>query len=155
MEIERKFLVQEAPTLSEAQRVEIEQGYIAATPGDAEVRLRRRGEQLLLTAKRGAGLVRDEVEIELDRAQFEALWPLTDGRRLSKLRYLLREDDREIELDVYGAELEGLKVAEIEFPSEQQAESYEPADWLGLEVTGDERYGNRALAEHGAPETTV
>lgn len=155
MEIERKFLVQAAPTLNEAERVEIEQGYIVATPGDAEVRLRRQGEQLLLTAKRGAGLVREEVEIELERAQFEALWPLTDGMRLSKVRYLLRTGDREIELDVYEGELDGLSVAEVEFPSEAQAESFQPPGWLGPEITGDERYANRALAVDGAPETAM
>ena len=45
--------------------IAIEQGYLSLG-ADGEVRLRRRGERLLLTVKRGEGLSRDEAEIELD-----------------------------------------------------------------------------------------
>jgi len=151
VEIERKFLVGRAPDLTAAKSVEIEQGYLVAEPGGGEVRLRRTGQQLLLTAKGGAGLIRDEVEIELDRRQFDALWPLTQGKRLRKIRHTLRNGEQEIELDRYEGELEGLSVAEAEFASEQQADAFDPPSWLGREITGDERYANRALAERGAP----
>jgi adenylate cyclase len=151
VEIERKFLVDRVPRLRGAEGVEIEQGYLAAEPGGGEVRLRRQGEELLLTAKRGAGLSRDEAEVELDRGQFEALWPLTEGRRLSKVRYAVMEGTDPIELDVYRGELDGLSVAEVEFASKQQAEEFHPPSWLGREVTGEEGYTNRSLAERGAP----
>jgi CYTH domain-containing protein len=150
MEVERKFLVPDAPDLSGTDSDEIEQGYLAIG-ADGEVRLRRRGERLLLTAKRGSGISREEAEVELDREAFERLWPLTEGRRLHKRRHVIPYGDLEIEVDVYEGELEGLVVAEIEFSSEDQARAFQPPDWIGEDVTGDERYLNETLATRGAP----
>lgn len=150
MEVERKFLVAEPPDLDGADSDEIEQGYLAIG-ADGEVRLRRRGDQLVLTAKRGSGLARDEAEVELDRDAFEELWPLTEGRRLHKRRHVLPHGDLEFEVDVYEGDLEGLVVAEIEFPSEEAAREFEPPAWIGQEVTGDERYLNETLATKGRP----
>jgi CYTH domain-containing protein len=161
-EVERKFVVAQMPDLAD-EGEEIEQGYLAIG-AEGEVRLRRRGDGRVLTVKRGvmggcsAGeaeeqpvLSRAEAETELDQDQFDALWPLTEGRRLKKRRYLIRHGDLEIELDTYEGELEGLIVAEIEFPSEEEARRFEPADWLGEEVTGDRAYLNETLAVSGHP----
>jgi adenylate cyclase len=150
MEVERKFLVDTAPTLDDTPAEEIDQGYLASG-SDGEVRLRRKGEHLLLTAKRGGGLAREEAEIELDREVFDRLWPLTEGRRLHKRRHVLPLGDLEMEVDVYAGDLDGLVVAEIEFPSEDAARSFEPPEWLGEDVTGDPRYLNETLATEGAP----
>ena len=140
MEVERKFLVPEPPDLSGTESDEIEQGYLAIG-SDGEVRVRRKGEQLVLTAKRGSGLSRDEAEVGIDQEAFERLWPLTEGRRLHKRRHVIPRDELRIEVDVY----------EVEFPSEDQARAFEPPDWIGDEVTGDERYLNETLASRGAP----
>jgi CYTH domain-containing protein len=153
MEIERKFLVGALPPgLGEHEGVEIAQGYLAAGEDGSEVRLRRGGERLSLTAKRGAGMVRGEYEIELTAAQFDALWPGTEGRRLVKRRYsLAADDDLIVELDVYSGALAGLLVAEVEFPSVEAARAFSTPAWFGAEVTEDPRYRNRRLAEEGLP----
>jgi adenylate cyclase len=150
VEVERKFVVSDSPNLEGTDFDEIEQGYLAIGT-DGEVRLRRKGDRLALTAKRGAGLSRQEAEIELDRERFDELWPLTEGRRLHKRRYVLPHGDLKIELDVYEGDLEGLVVAEIEFDSEEEARAFEPPGWLGEEVTGDHRYLNETIATAGAP----
>jgi adenylate cyclase len=150
VEVERKFVVSDLPNLEGTDFDEIEQGYLAIGT-DGEVRLRRKGDWLALTAKRGAGLSRHEAEIELDRERFDELWPLTEGRRLHKRRYVLPHGDLKIELDVYEGDLEGLVVAEIEFDSEEEARAFEPPGWLGEEVTGDHRYLNETIATVGAP----
>jgi adenylate cyclase len=150
VEVERKFLVHDPPELDETDADEIEQGYLAIG-AEGEVRLRRKGERLVLTAKRGAGLSRLEAEVELDRDRFDELWPLTEGRRLHKRRHVVPHGVLEIEVDVYDGDLEGLVVAEIEFPSEDQARRFDPPDWLAEEVTGDRRYLNETLATEGAP----
>jgi adenylate cyclase len=150
MEVERKFLVSEPPDLDGTDSDEIEQGYLA-TGSDGEVRVRRKGDQLVLTAKRGSGLSREEAEVDIDRERFDELWPLTEGRRLHKRRHVIPHGELKVELDVYEGDLEGLRVAEIEFPSEQEANAFEPPAWLGEEVTGDERYLNETLATRGAP----
>jgi CYTH domain-containing protein len=150
MEVERKFLVSEPPDLAGTESDEIEQGYLAIG-AEGEVRLRRKGEKLVLTAKRGSGISRDEAEIELDRESFERLWPLTESRRLHKRRHVIPHGKLTIELDVYEGDLEGLLVAEVEFGSEDEAGRFEPPEWIGDEVTGDERYLNETLATRGAP----
>jgi adenylate cyclase len=150
MEVERKFLVGDPPDLAGTDSDEIEQGYLAIG-AEGEVRLRRKGEKLVITAKRGAGISRDEAEVELNREAFDRLWPLTEGRRLHKRRHLIPHGELTIELDVYEGELEGLRVAEVEFPTEDEARRFEPPDWLGDEVTGDERYLNETLATRGRP----
>ena len=42
--------------------------------------------------------------------------------------------------------------AEIEFADSASAEAFEPPDWLGRELTGEERYSNQRLALDGLPE---
>lgn len=71
-EIERQFLLPEAPAwLSECEAVRIAQGYLAIEE-EVEIRLRRTEAERLLTAKRGHGEVREEIEIALDHEQFDA-----------------------------------------------------------------------------------
>ena len=151
-EIERKFLLAWAPDgLRERPFTQIEQGYLAI--GEAvEVRLRRAGERRLLTVKRGHGEVREEVEVGIGAAEFERLWPLTESRRLVKTRYRVPLNGRlEAEVDVFEGELEGLLVAEVEFGSERESSAFEPRAWLGVEVTGDDRYASQSLATEGIP----
>ena len=150
MEVERKFLLSDSPSLEGLESKPIEQGYLAVGE-DGEVRLRRAGEQLLLTVKRGAGLSRAEQEVELAPEQFDALWPLTEGRRLTKRRHLIPHEGVEVELDVYEGDLAGLVLAEVEFQDEEQARAFEPPEWLGEDVTEDPGYKNESLAEHGLP----
>ncbi len=151
VEIERKFLVAGRPDqLDEARREEIEQGYVAIGE-DVEVRVRRKGGGPVLTAKRGSGLQRDEVEVDLTDEQFAELWPLTEGRRVEKVRHYLDVGGPTIEVDVYAGDLDGLVTAEVEFPSEQESRDFDSPEWFGPEVTGDRRYSNAALAVDGAP----
>jgi CYTH domain-containing protein len=150
VEVERKFLVPDPPDLGGTESDEIEQGYLAIG-SEGEVRLRRKGEKLVLTAKRGAGISRDEAEVDLDAEAFDRLWPLTEGRRLHKRRHVIPHGELTIELDVYEGDLEGLVVAEVEFPSEDDANRFEPPAWLGDDVTGEERYLNETLAARGRP----
>lgn len=151
MEIERKFLVDEVPDLEGRERVRIEQGYLTLADAGAEVRLRRKGDELLLTVKGGKGRERAEVEVNLTQEQFAELWELTEDMRLVKTRVTVRLGDLEVELDLFGGALDGLIVAEVEFPDEASADSFEPPDWFGREVTGDDAYLNESLATRGAP----
>ena len=59
------------------------------------------------------------------------------------------EEGPKIELDLFEGAYAGIKLAEVEFPSEEIAAKYRPADWMGEEVTGDERYSNAYLAFNG------
>jgi len=151
VEIERKFLVTRVPDpLPPGDR--LEQGYLAVAPDGTEVRIRRRAGRSTLTVKSGPAHVRVEEEIEIDDRRFEALWALTEGRRIAKTRHLVPlGDDLTAELDVYAEGLDGLLVAEVEFASTEASRAFAPPDWLGAELTGDARYANQSLALHGAP----
>ena len=154
VEIERKFRPERDPDwLSGCEATRIELGYRAlAGGGGAVARLPRRDGEMLLTVKRGAGEVRTEEEIALEPEQFEALWPLTEGNRVQKVRYLVPSAKGEIEVDVFEGELAGMITVEMEFDSEAQSDAFDPPEWLGREVTGDDRYANETLAVHGLPE---
>jgi adenylate cyclase len=153
MEIERKFLVATVPDdLDRHPSSAIEQGYLAIEPGGVEVRVRRRAGTAVLTAKAGTGRTRAEEEVAIDGDAFERLWPLTEGRRVEKVRHLIPAGDGlTIELDVYAGDLAGLVVAEVEFPDEAAADGFVPPAWLGADVTEDERYKNHRLAVDGRP----
>jgi len=152
-EIERKFRLLERPEwLDEHPSVQIHQGYLAVVEGETEVRVRARDGDTVLTVKQGSGEVRREQEVELDEEQFDALWPLTEGRRVTKRRYTVPHDELTIEVDVFEGALQGTLLGEIEFDSEEASTTFDPPAWLGDEVTGDPRFANESLAIRGAPE---
>jgi adenylate cyclase len=145
VEIERRFLVVDCPALTDLASVDIVQGYLALGDGGGEVRVRQAGERRILTVKSGFGLVRHETEIELTAVQFEVLWPATLSRRIEKRRYTFPVDGRQLEVDVYGGDLSGLIVAEIEFESVEASRSFLAPSWCVCEVTEDERFRNRSI----------
>lgn len=151
-EIERKFLVDEVPSADDLGRAtSMRQGYLA-TEGDTVVRIRITDDAATLTVKGGQGVVRTEVEVDVPAAASEALWLLTDGRRINKARHRVElGDGLTAEIDVYGGPLDGLVTVEVEFPSEARARSFEPPAWFGRDVTDEPGWSNDALARHGRP----
>jgi CYTH domain-containing protein len=154
-EIERKYLLRELPPeVGSAPTSEIEQGYL---PGarvaerlrrivDVEVGNGDGHERLLRTVKLGNGLSRTEVEEETPREVFDAMWPLTEGRRVRKRRYrvhdgpLVWEIDEFLDRELLIAEVElGRLDAVVEIPA-----------WLERhvvrEVTAEPEYSNQNLA---------
>jgi CYTH domain-containing protein len=157
-EVERKYLLNGLPpAAAAAPSVEIEQGYL---PGERLVeRLRRiraeHGLQLVRTVKEGSGLVRLEVEEAVAPAVFNALWPLTAGRRLRKRRYRVAEDDLTWEIDQFLDR--DLVLAEVELPG-PEAEVPIPAwlhPWVEREVTQDPAYGNVELSRAPLTSATI
>ena len=151
-EIERKFLVgaMDGVDLGD-QRLSVRQGYLAVD-GPVEVRVRFDETGARLTVKGGRGQVRTEVELELDRAAAEDLWPLTEGRRIEKVRHRVPiREGLTAEVDVYDGALAGLRTVEVEFATASGADAFEPPDWFGREVTGDAGWTNASLARHGPP----
>ena len=113
---------------------QIVQGYlILKDRRQTQARLRRQDDTHTLTIKHPGGPEpgHPESEIHLSPEQFEALWPMTKGKRLHKTRYLFPANTV---LDVYHEALDGHVVAEVEFQSIEAANAYVPADWLGDEI---------------------
>jgi CYTH domain-containing protein len=156
-EIERVFLVDidlitpDALDRSGARSEAVRQGYLAIGANNEEVRLRDKAGTYSLTWKKGTGRDRSELEIEVTRAQFETLWPGTQGARLEKRRYTSAFGSLQIEVDYFQGRLAGLVLAEVEFPDAGSAEAFEPPAWFLDEVTEDSRFRNRHLAALEAP----
>ena len=90
-EIERKFLVRQLPELAAYHRVRMLQGYVAIEESGTEVRVRATDNTVhVLTVKTKGELIRGEYETPITAAQFDALWPTTEGRRVEKDRYTVR-----------------------------------------------------------------
>jgi len=152
-EIERKFLLPKMPEIALQSTTCIRQGYISKSRDSVEIRLRRKGDAFFMTFKRGRGLVRDEAEIRLDEADFNHLWPLTQGRQVEKQRSkAILENGLTAEIDEFSGALAGLLLCEVEFDDQAQAGAFVPPQWFGADVTEDERYKNKSLAENGIPE---
>lgn len=151
-EIERKWALPSAPpgdVLGAGQR--LRQGYLARD-GDVEVRVRIAASAATLTVKGGTGLSRVEVELAVtDDEHREALWALTAGRRVEKVRHRVAVGDVTADVDVYQGALEGLCTVEVEFRSVEDAHAFAPPAWFGIEVTGEPRWANASLAQHGMP----
>jgi adenylate cyclase len=158
LEIERVYLLSGPPPAMPAGEVwRIEQGYLqpdAAAPL-SEGRLRRTVHadgrvQHFHTIKRGVGRVREEVETEITREAFEAAWPRTQGRRLSKRRTRVPHGDLVWEVDEFDAPR--VVLAECELPHADAA--VQPPDWLASvlvrEVTDEPEYRNFELARRAS-----
>ena len=147
-EIERKFTVEDIPDGLLGRGSAIGQGYLSVEL--VEVRIRSRDEAHELTVKSLGGLRRAEINLPLTTEQFQELWPFV-GAAVEKTRHLVDHDGRLIEVDTYSGRLAGLIVAEVEFPSEEEAAEFSTPDWFGREVTGDSRFRNAALARAEGP----
>jgi adenylate cyclase len=151
-EIERKFLVDETPPREQLGKgTPIRQGYLAEDKG-VNVRVRITDKESVITIKGGDGLSRTEVEVPITVEEAESLWAFTDGRRLEKSRHRVSLGGDTAEVDIFAGALAGLRLVEVEFESEAAAKAFEPPAWFGREVTGDYRWTNVSLSQHGRPE---
>ena len=82
----------------------------------------------------------------LANSQWESLWKMTEGRRVSKTRYEVPLGDRTVEIDVFKGANTGVITAEVEFPDPATSKAFIPPDWLGEEITRRPEYSNWHLA---------
>ena len=145
-EIERKFRIKELPANLETYPFhEMEQGYLNTSP---VVRVRKEDENYYLTYKGRGLLEREEYNLPLTEEAYVHLLGKADGKIITKRRYLIPYGDYTIELDLFKGYCEGLIIAEVEFPSVEEANSFSAPDWFGEDVTGDYHYSNSYLSQN-------
>ena len=110
-----------------------------------------------------------EYNMPLDKESYENLSRKVEGNVIRKRRYLIpineeafskdyldkdplvkkavEDGNIKIELDVFKAPFDGRILAEVEFPTEEAAMNYKPADWFYEDVTGDRRYSNAQMSK--------
>ena len=147
MEIERKFLIKEGSfPFRDYPHKEYEQGYLSVKP---VVRVRREGEEYVLTYKGGGMMVREEYNLPLTRESYEHLIKKADGNIIRKKRYLIPIEGSQltIELDMFDTPFAPLILAEVEFESIEQAQAFVPPEWFGEDVTENREYSNSNLSK--------
>lgn len=88
-------------------------------------------------------MIRKEIEFEIPYSKYKDIINLKmyKGTIINKLRYRISlENNLVAELDVYGKELFGLIIVEVEFKTEEEAKSFKKSNWFGKEVTNDSKY---------------
>jgi len=140
MEIERKFLVKAIPDdLSSYPFSELTQAYLNRSP---VVRIRKADDAYELTYKGGGMMAREEYNLPLNQKAFEHLLEKADGRVITKRRYRIPYGSYVIELDIFHGDQEGLVLAEVEFPSIEEAMTFRAPDWFAEDVTNRPEYHN-------------
>lgn len=148
IEIERKFLVKNNSFLNDfSQKHKVVQGYLNSDPNRA-VRVRIKNNKGFLTIKgksNETGMSRFEWEKEISVEDAEQLLMLCELGIIDKTRYIVPYENQFFEIDVFEGENKGLILAEIELVSENTP--INKPNWLGEEVTNDNRYYNSYLSK--------
>lgn len=149
IEIERKFLVTADTFKKEAfTQNRITQGYLSSVP-ERTVRVRIKGDRGFLTVKgvsNESGISRFEWEKEIPVDDAKKLLLLCEKGVIDKTRFEVKIGNHIFEVDEFHGENKGLTIAEIELDSE--TEIFKKPEWLGEEVTNDNRYYNSYLSNH-------
>ena len=146
-EIERKYLVKRDAWTPQGAGIHFKQGYLNSQK-ERVVRVRIEGQTAKLTIK--------GVTTGVTRSEFEYALPLEDAAVLldqlceqpliDKHRHVEVHGGRTWEIDVFHGDNEGLVVAEIELPSEDERPVL--PSWVGEEVSSDPRYFNSNLLKN-------
>jgi len=147
-EIERKFLVKGDFKSFVKQSYRITQGYLSSVP-ERTVRVRVKGERGFITIKgesNSTGVSRYEFEKEISLNEAKELLRICEDGVIDKTRYIIPSGNHNYEVDVFYGDNKGLVIAEIELNSED--EKYNKPEWLGDEVTGQEKYYNAMLSKN-------
>lgn len=88
-----------------------------------------------------------EIENEISQKEFEQLISDPISQKIEKTRIVVPiENQLKVEIDIYDNYLSGLLTAEVEFPTQEEAEQFHKPEWLGEEL-GYKELSNRKLAE--------
>ena len=146
-EIERKFLLKNDAWRDLAQGQFYRQGYLASN-SERSVRIRTMGDCGILTIKgpteNGA---RREYEYEVPLS--DAIYMLKNicmQPIIEKTRYRIKIPPFIWEVDEFAGENKGLIIAEVELESIDQP--VHPPEWIGREVTSEQRYFNASLVTY-------
>ena len=154
IEIERKFLVNSRwRDAVPKEWAEITQGYLPTKNGvTARVRITEKNGMVIpaLTIKGpNSGISRPEFEYEIPLDDAQEMLEMCGKRLIVKVRLTVPSSRRGLswEIDVFKGRHNGLVLAEIEL--DRPDRKVKLPHWVGLEVSGEQRFSNHSLALHG------
>ncbi|MBL8316442.1 MAG: CYTH domain-containing protein [Rubrivivax sp.] len=147
LEIERKFVIDQAAWVPQGSGVRFRQGYLSSNK-ERVVRVRIEGQSAKLTIKGATiGVTRSEFEYSIPLEDAAILLdrlceqPLIDKHRHTEVHF-----GKTWEIDVFHGPNEGLVLAELELATED--EEFQRPVWVLAEVSGDARYFNSNLVKN-------
>ncbi len=150
MEIERKFLTKYLPKDLDSYPFHlIEQAYLTTDP---VIRVRKEDEKYFITYKGKGLLAREEYNLPLTKEAYDTLKSKADGNLISKKRILIPFNGLTIELDIFEPPFAPLILAEVEFSSIEEANSFEGPEWFDEDVTNDTKYHNSTMSRVSMPD---
>ena len=117
---------------------------ISRSPDTTRMLDRLEQRQLIIRERRIEN--RRVVEVAITKEQLAALWPMTEGRRMSKVTHKIDVAEIPFTLDRYEGQLDWLNIAEAVFPGPTAAESFTPPPWFKREVSDLPAYRHSNLA---------
>ncbi len=138
-ELELTYLAKILPSgLKDVEKKEMLDIYIPASSDHPTLRIRKNGDKHEITKKQpivdGDASRQLETTIKLTPAEFADLSQLP-GKRVQKTRYLYPENNVNYEIDVFGGDLSGLVLVDVEFATVQEKANFTAPEWCLAEVT--------------------
>ncbi len=154
-EIERKFLIKTIPMdIEQFPHQEIIQWYFNDPSTGKSIRVRHIWDKYKVTRKKWYGLVREEIEVDISKDEFDQYRFQVENHFLEKTRYEIPYEWLIIELDIYK-NLQWLKTAEVEFKSKRDAKNFVVPERFGEELTKMREATNWYIANHGLSEELI
>ena len=145
VEIERKFLAKnEDWKRLIVEKHTIQQGYLN-TNKSCNVRVRIMNNLAFITIKgKRVNTARPEFEYEIPLNDAESILKLSKTSIIKKTRYTVNHKGQIWEIDQFEGDNQGLVIAEIELKQKDEAISL--PNWIGIEISNDERFYNLSLS---------
>jgi CYTH domain-containing protein len=133
-EIERKYFVRKMPDLAGIKPL-LSERYFLNISNVVEERVTKIGDDQYFYEKKieTSRLSRNETHRYISKEEFDSLIP-SESEAILRVRYDMPSFPK-ISIMVYKGRFNGLIRAEVEFKSIQEAESFNPPDWMGREMT--------------------
>ena len=150
IEIERTFLVKFLPkSLEKCKSKEVFDIYIPKTAKRPSLRIRQNGKKFEITKKQqfaeSDSTNHNEHSIPLTREEFKELSKL-DGKKFRKKRYYYPYEGKTVEIDIYQDKLEGLVLAEFEFKTIAEKNSFKKPYFCIVDITAEKNRKNGILS---------
>lgn len=133
-EIERKFFVREMPNLSGIKPLHYERYFLKCKDG-VEERISKVNDKYVYERKTEVStLERSREKKDLSEQEFIQLKEKS-SEAIIRERYNISSNP-DIAIEIYHGKFEGLIRVEVEFETEEEADSFVPLPWMGKEMTG-------------------
>ena len=156
LEIERKFLLPPCKAKRYLKKLDVKYKKQHIVQYYAKnMRFRKMDDQYFRTIKSGSGIVRKEIEEQITKNEFYALFDQREGEPIQKYRYIFSYKGHTYEMDAFLGHFKGLLYLEIEFDSLDVAKKFTPPKKIKKfildEVSKNPAFTNRSLALFGMP----